>query len=108
MERKKDNGRKSELLRDFNPQHSALYADALPTELRSSASKLMSIGCPYREHFSRQTDRQTDWILPYLRHVVAGVDTSAIGVDPAHLSLIVLEEVPCHGLDEALTFVLHK
>ena len=48
IERKKENGRKSELLWDLNPRHSALYADALQTELRKLASRLMSIGCPYR------------------------------------------------------------
>ena len=54
LEKKKENGRNSEVLQDLNPQHSALYADALLTELRSSASKSMSIGSPYREHFSFQ------------------------------------------------------
>ena len=35
----KKSGRKSGLLRDSNPRLSALYADALPTELKSPASR---------------------------------------------------------------------
>ena len=47
----KKNGRKSGLLQDLNPQLSALYADALPTELKSPASRQSwSRLFPYREH----------------------------------------------------------
>ena len=38
-DRKRESGRKNEFLRDSNPRHSAIYGDALLTELRSPASR---------------------------------------------------------------------
>ena len=47
-------------------------------------------------------------IYMYLRHIVTGVNSAAIWVDSAVLSLRVLHEIPGLGFDEVLTFVLHK
>ena len=44
----------------------------------------------------------------YLRHIVTGVNSAAIWVDSAVLSLRVLHEIPGLCFDEVLTFVLHK